>query len=117
MPDTIDAYIAALSAPARDAAQQLLGAIARAPRRRRNDQLRDPRVRRRRQALVFFAAWKRHLSLYPIPDGDAAFQAEIAAYRGGKGTLHFGYGDPLPQAHIARTVSFLRSEGTGAPAP
>ena len=31
--------------------------------------------------LVFFAGWKHHISLYPIPAGDEAFQQEIAQYK------------------------------------
>lgn len=118
MPDTIDAYIAALSEPARDAAQQLRGTIARAlPGAAETIAYAIPAFAVDGKPLVYFAAWKRHLSLYPIPDGDAAFQAEIAPYRSGKGTLQFRYGDPLPQALIARIVALLRSERTGAPAP
>ena len=31
--------------------------------------------------LVFFAGWKRHISLYPLSAGDEAFQQEIAQYK------------------------------------
>ena len=36
--------------------------------------------------VVYFAAWKRHISVYPVPDGDEDFEREIAPFRAAKGT-------------------------------
>jgi uncharacterized protein YdhG (YjbR/CyaY superfamily) len=33
--------------------------------------------------LVHFAGWKRHVSVYPIPDGDDAYEAQLVPYRSG----------------------------------
>lgn len=111
MPDTIDAYIAALPEIARNAAQQLRRTIAGAlPGAAETISYAIPAYAVDGKPLVYFAAWKHHLSLYPIPAGDAALQHELAPYRRGKGTLHFRYGDPLPHAVIARTVALLRAE-------
>jgi uncharacterized protein YdhG (YjbR/CyaY superfamily) len=46
--------------------------------------------------LVFFAGWKHHISLYPIPAGDAAFQQQIAHYKRAKGTIQFPFDKPIP---------------------
>ena len=36
--------------------------------------------------LVYFAGWKNHVSVYPIPTGDEAFQREVErAVRGRQG--------------------------------
>ncbi len=54
--------------------------------------------------LVYFAGWKSHVSLYPVPDGDEAFKSAIAPYQSGKGTLRFDLGKPLPEEVIQRVV-------------
>ncbi len=52
--------------------------------------------------LVYFAAWKHHIALYPIPDADEAFEREVAPYRAAKGTLRFPLGKPVPYDFIHR---------------
>ena len=45
-------------------------------------------------SLVHAAAWKQHVSLYPVPpEGDLALDADIAPYAGAKGTLKLPYPD------------------------
>ncbi len=59
------------------------------------------------QSLVHFAGWKKHLSLYPEPDGDAALHAELAPYANGRGTLTFPYHESLPDGLLERIVHAL----------
>lgn len=54
--------------------------------------------------LVYFAGWKRHVSLYPIPAGDEAFEREISRYVDGKGTLKFPFDEPLPMKLIEKVI-------------
>lgn len=54
--------------------------------------------------LVYFAGWKKHVSLYPVPAGDEAFQRQIARYAGGRGTLKFPLDEPLPVKLIEKVV-------------
>jgi len=54
--------------------------------------------------LIHFAGWARHVSLYPLPAGDAAFQRLVAPYLGGKGTLKFPLSEALPSAVIEKVV-------------
>lgn len=60
--------------------------------------------------LVHFAAYKRHIGFYPTPGGMEAFQAELARYRTGKGTLQFPLGEPLPLDLIRRVVEYRVAE-------
>ncbi len=60
--------------------------------------------------LVHFAAYKRHIGFYPTPSGIAAFKKELSAYEGGKGTIHFPLGEPLPLALIGKMVRFRVQE-------
>lgn len=56
------------------------------------------------KVLVHLAAWKRFLSLYPVPAVDEALEREIAPYRAARSTLRFPYDRPIPYALIGRLV-------------
>ena len=56
--------------------------------------------------LIHFAAWKKHISLYPIPAGDEAFEKKIAKYVAGKGTLKFPLDEPMSLELIEEVVRF-----------
>jgi uncharacterized protein YdhG (YjbR/CyaY superfamily) len=59
-------------------------------------------------SLVHVAAWKKHVSVYPIPpEGDAGLDRDLAPYAGEKGTLKFAYGD-VPYDLIERAIIRLR---------
>jgi uncharacterized protein YdhG (YjbR/CyaY superfamily) len=62
--------------------------------------------------LVFFAAYKKHIGLYPAPRGNEAFKEELSAYGGGKGTVQFPLDKPIPYALIRRIVKFRVQENT-----
>jgi uncharacterized protein YdhG (YjbR/CyaY superfamily) len=59
------------------------------------------------RSLVYFAGWKRHVSVYPIPDGDDAYEAEFAPYRSGASTAKFVLDRPIPFDLIARITTLL----------
>lgn len=45
-------------------------------------------------SLVHVAAWKKHVSLYPVPpEGDRQLDADLAPYAGAKGTLKLRYSE------------------------
>ena len=48
--------------------------------------------------LVHFAGWKKHVSLYPVPEPDEPLEAEMSPYLAGKGTLKFPLGSRFPTA-------------------
>ncbi len=54
--------------------------------------------------LIHFAGWKKHVSLYPVPAGDEAFESEISKYVDGKGTVKFPLDEPLPIKLIERVI-------------
>ncbi len=57
--------------------------------------------------LVYFAAWKHHVSLYPLPATDEALEQELAQYKAGKGTARFPLRKPIPYDLIERLVALL----------
>ena len=54
--------------------------------------------------LVYFAAWKNHIGLYPPIAGDKALEKAAARYAGPKGNLQFPLDEPIPYKLIERIV-------------
>ena len=53
---------------------------------------------------VYFAAWKKHIGLYPPISGDEAIEKAVASYAGPKGNLQFPLDEPIPYTLIERIV-------------
>ena len=64
-----------------------------------------PAYRMDGRAVVYFAGWKQHWSLYPVT---AAIRAELGLelkpYKFSKGTLRFPLAQPVPGALVERIV-------------
>ena len=60
--------------------------------------------------FAHFAAWKKHIGMYPIPAGDAAFRKEIIPYVAAKSSLQFPLDKPLPLKLIRKVVKFRIAE-------
>jgi uncharacterized protein YdhG (YjbR/CyaY superfamily) len=60
--------------------------------------------------LVYFAAFKNHISFFPTSSGVQAFQQELAEYAGSKGTVRFPLDRPLPLDLISKIVKFRVAE-------
>jgi uncharacterized protein YdhG (YjbR/CyaY superfamily) len=60
--------------------------------------------------LTFFAAFEKHVSLFPGPDGIEKFKKELAPYETAKGTVRFPLGTPMPYGLITRIVKFRAKE-------
>jgi uncharacterized protein YdhG (YjbR/CyaY superfamily) len=60
--------------------------------------------------LVFFAGWKHHISLHPVPAGDEVFQQQLAQYKRAKGTIQFPLDKPIPSNLVEQIVTFLLRE-------
>ena len=60
--------------------------------------------------LVHFAAFARHIGLYPGPSGITAFRDALARYKSAKGSVQFPHDEPLPLDLIADIVKFRVAE-------
>ena len=56
--------------------------------------------------LVYFAAFKKHIGLYPPVLGNAALAEAISPYAGPKGNLQFSLDQPIPNLFIERIARF-----------
>jgi uncharacterized protein YdhG (YjbR/CyaY superfamily) len=61
-------------------------------------------------SLIYFGAWKTHISVYPVPSAGPALEQELAPYRSGKGTLKFGLRQPIPYDLITRVATALAGQ-------
>jgi hypothetical protein len=67
--------------------------------------------------VLYFAGWKRHISLYPAPAGDEALERRLGPYRAAKSTLKFPLSQPVPYdliAQVAKLSLRQRQDGGGA---
>ncbi len=60
--------------------------------------------------LVYYAAFKDHISLFPTASGVEAFKDEVTGYQTSKGTIQFPLDRPLPLDLIRRIVQFRVKE-------
>jgi len=65
--------------------------------------------------VVHFAGYKNHVGLYPTPHGVEAFDAELAAYPQGKGSVQFPHDRPLPEDLIRRIARHMRDHVLAQP--
>jgi uncharacterized protein YdhG (YjbR/CyaY superfamily) len=52
--------------------------------------------------LIYYAGWKNHVGLYPVPTGSADFEAAIEPYRRAKDTVRFPISRPVPLDLVSR---------------
>jgi uncharacterized protein YdhG (YjbR/CyaY superfamily) len=63
-------------------------------------------------AVLYFAGWKRHYSLYPAGERlIRAFRSELAPYKISKGTIRFPLSEAVPVKLIADIAKFRAKEG------
>lgn len=60
--------------------------------------------------LISFAAYKKHIGVYPRPAGDEAFRQALAVYEDAKSSYHFPLDQPLPLDLISQIVTFRVQE-------
>ena len=70
---------------------------------------RIPAFKLKGQYLVYFAGFKNHIGLYPVPTGDAKFKKDLSDYKSGKATARLPLDQPVPLALI-RTIVKLRAK-------
>ena len=65
-------------------------------------------------AVLYFAGWKHHYSLYPATGHVvAAFKNDLAPYEVSKGTIRFPISEPVPVKLIERIAKFRAKEVAG----
>jgi uncharacterized protein YdhG (YjbR/CyaY superfamily) len=60
--------------------------------------------------LVYYAGFKKHIGLYPMPSGVESFKEDLLEYAHSKGAIRFPLDEKLPTALIRRIVRFRLTE-------
>lgn len=103
-PKTIDEYIERSAAEAQPVLRRIRATVAKAaPDAQEVISYTMPAFRQGR-ILIYFAAFKRHIGVYPPVRGDDALEAAVAPYAGPKGNLRFPLDRKIPYGIIARIV-------------
>ena len=106
--DTVDGYIESFPPEVQVILEEIRRTIhSAAPDIQETISYQIPTVTLDDKYLVYFAGWKRHVSIYPIHILDAPLEDEVAVYRSGKDTVQFPLNEPIPYDLIGRIVGDL----------
>jgi uncharacterized protein YdhG (YjbR/CyaY superfamily) len=109
---SVDEYIAAQPDAVAPVLARVRSAIRKAmPRAEEVISYQMPAYKLHGDVVLYFAAWKRHYSLYPAGAPLlAAFKDELASYKVDKGTIRFPLAQPVPVKLIGRIAKFRAKE-------
>lgn len=60
--------------------------------------------------LIHYAAFSRHIGVYPLPSVLVELKDEITGYKTGKGSIQFANDEPLPEDLIRKIVKKRKEE-------
>lgn len=110
-PEDIDDYISGFSPEVQAILQEIRSTIqAVVPGAEEKISYQIPAFTLGGKVFIFFAAFKKHIGLYPPMKGDAKLEKETARYAGEKGNLQFPLSEPMPYALIGRIAKFKARE-------
>jgi uncharacterized protein YdhG (YjbR/CyaY superfamily) len=113
-PQNIDEYIAGFPNDVQEILQTVRLTIREAaPDAQETISYKIPTFRLKGKYLIYFAGYRKHISLYPAPIGVAEFRAELGPYESGKGTAKFPLDKPIPFDLISRIVMYRVQENLG----
>ena len=115
-PKNIDEYLAGVPEPARSTLNQMRAVIRSAapPEATEAISYQIPTFKLNGRAVIYFAGWSEHFSLYPaIGRVQAAFKDDLRPYEVSKGTIRFPLSGRIPLKLIERIAKFRAKEIAG----
>jgi uncharacterized protein YdhG (YjbR/CyaY superfamily) len=103
--ETIDGYIAGSPPKARAILRKIRATVRKtAPGAEEVISYRMPAFKQN-GILIYFAAFKEHIGIFPPVRGDARLEKALARYAGPKGNLKLPLAEPIPYDLIGRIVA------------
>lgn len=114
-PATVDEYISGFPPKVQAILRRIREVVrAAAPEAQEAISYRIP-VYRQNGVLLYFAAFRSHIGLYPPVRGDDRLAKALARYAGEKGNLRFPFDEPIPYGLIRRIAKLrVKQNGAGA---
>lgn len=107
-PANVDTYIAGFPAEIKERLELIRSRIQKlAPKAEEVISYGIPCYRMNDVYLIYFAGYKKHVSIYPAPVREALFKKEFAAYKTSRGTIQFPMDQPLPITLITKIIRFM----------
>ncbi|MCL4386698.1 MAG: DUF1801 domain-containing protein [Cyanobacteria bacterium] len=105
--DTVDEYIKLFPPDIQNILEKIRQTIKKAvPDALETISYNMPTFKFKGKILVYFAAWKNHIGLYPTPSGIETFKEELSRYKRAKGSVQFSLNEPIPYNLIEKIVLF-----------
>ena len=108
---SMDEYLGTFPEDLQKILEELRGTIkAAAPEAEETISYNIPTFKMNGRYLIYFAGWKNHISLYPIPVGSEALNKQVAKYAEWKRTQKFPIDKPLPLKLVTKIVKLKLAE-------
>jgi len=106
--ETVDDYISSFPPEVQTVLQAARNTIhAAAPGAKESISYQIPTFSISGRPVVYLAGWKKHISLYPMPELDETLGPQVAPYLSGQSTAKFGLAKPIPHELITDLVQRL----------
>jgi len=103
---SIDEYISAFPAATQEILQELRRRVLAAlPDAQERISYQIPTFAVDGQYVIYMAGWKHHVSVYPVPRGDDALDADLAPYLSGQSTIKLPLREAVPWDLVDRAIA------------
>jgi uncharacterized protein YdhG (YjbR/CyaY superfamily) len=112
---TIDEYIAQYPVEVRSILERIRALINRAaPGGLEQIKYGMPAIAIEGRHTIYFAAWKKHVGVYPVHRAPSALERDLEEYRSDKDTVKFPFKKPVDWELVERLITFLTTSESHA---
>ena len=115
-PATVDEYIVQYPVEVRSILERIRALVHRLSPRPVSEQIKYgmPAMVIEGRHTIYFAAWKKHVGVYPVHKAPSALERDLEEYRSDKDTVKFPFKKPVDWELVERLVEFLLTSDSHA---